>query len=213
VETITRRLKERRNRPGDETGFSLIELMIVLLVIAVLLAVAIPTYLSARDRAENRAAQETLNHANTLALSTYARNGTWTGNGTIFSASFQANIGTVENGDGAIPLGTSQSGALPPGTPLNQLIAENHGGQWVLLENASQDGWCFGVLSVESASSTALTGHAALGPGGGAPTVDLGSVPGVGTWYAAEKQQGGSCTVGGFASGWQSTWSAATAAV
>jgi len=211
VEAITRRLKERRNRPGDETGFSLIELMIVLLIIAIILAVAIPTYLSARDRAENRAAQEVLGHANTLALSAYARSGAWTNHGfigAIFPATLQANIGTFSNGQ--TTLGTSQSVALPPGTPLNQLIAEDHGSQWVLMENASQDGWCFGLLSVESASSAALTGSAVSANTG--QSVNLGSVPGVGTWFAAEKQQGGNCTVGGFSSGWQSTWSAATAA-
>jgi len=203
-------LAHLRRRRGDETGFSLIELMIVLLIIAILLAVAIPTYLSARDRAENRAAQETLSHADTAAMTAYARNGAWS-NGVpslIFADSTFANIGIIANG-GQTTLGASQSYALPPGTPLDELIAEDHGSQWALFENASKDGWCFGELLVESQASTALSGYA-VDPGNGT-TVDLGGVPGVGTWYAAEKQQGGSCTVGGFASGWQPTWSAATA--
>lgn len=53
---LTRHLAERRR--SGQGGFSLVELMVVLLIIAVLLGVAIPTYLGARDRAENRAAQE-----------------------------------------------------------------------------------------------------------------------------------------------------------
>lgn len=70
---LTRRLAERRGHP-DDPGFSLIELMIVLLIIAILLGVAIPTYLSARDRAENRAAQEDIHTAIVTAVSLFAAN-------------------------------------------------------------------------------------------------------------------------------------------
>jgi type IV pilus assembly protein PilA len=43
--------------PRREEGFTLIELMVVVLVIAVLLAIAIPTFLAARERTHRRAAQ------------------------------------------------------------------------------------------------------------------------------------------------------------
>lgn len=46
-----------------EHGFSLIELMTVVLVIAVLLAIAIPVLQGAKDRASNRAAQANIHHA------------------------------------------------------------------------------------------------------------------------------------------------------
>src|SRR5262249_6810525 len=48
-----------RRRDGDE-GFTLIELMVVVLIIAILIAIAIPTFLGARQRAQNRAAQSSL---------------------------------------------------------------------------------------------------------------------------------------------------------
>ncbi|MDE3206718.1 MAG: prepilin-type N-terminal cleavage/methylation domain-containing protein, partial [Acidobacteriota bacterium] len=48
-------IKERRDR--DEEGFTLIELMVVVLIIAILLAIAIPTFLGARNGANARAAQ------------------------------------------------------------------------------------------------------------------------------------------------------------
>jgi len=202
-------LRRPAHRRGDEGGFSLIELMIVLLVTAILSAVAIPTYLSARDRAENRAAQEVLAHANAFALSSYAQNGTWTGN--FYPAALQAGIGDVWDFGPSAILGTSQSRSLPPGTPLYEQIAEFYGTQWMLLENATEGGWCFGELSVESASSTALTNT--TGYATGAPPNDqpfpLGQVPGVGTWYAASRQLDGSCRLGEFHSGWRSTWSAA----
>ncbi len=58
-------------RPGprrDERGFTLIELMVVVLIIAILLAIAIPTYLGARERANDRAAQSNLRNAHTNEL-------------------------------------------------------------------------------------------------------------------------------------------------
>jgi type IV pilus assembly protein PilA len=51
-------LQKRLNR--DEDGFTLIELMVVILIIAVLMAIAIPTFLGAQDRAKDRAAQSDL---------------------------------------------------------------------------------------------------------------------------------------------------------
>jgi type IV pilus assembly protein PilA len=46
----------QRRRP-DEHGFTLIELMIVVLIIGILIAVALPTFLGARSRAQNRKVQ------------------------------------------------------------------------------------------------------------------------------------------------------------
>ena len=47
----------------DDDGFTLIELMVVVLIIAILLAIAIPTFLGARERAQNRAAQSDIRNA------------------------------------------------------------------------------------------------------------------------------------------------------
>lgn len=52
--------KRLRNR--DE-GFTLIELMVVVLIIAILIAIAVPTFLGARKRAQDRAAQSNIRNA------------------------------------------------------------------------------------------------------------------------------------------------------
>jgi type IV pilus assembly protein PilA len=56
----------KRRQKGEE-GFTLIELMVVVLIIAILLAIAIPTFLGARKRAQDRAAQSSLRNALTAA--------------------------------------------------------------------------------------------------------------------------------------------------
>lgn len=62
-------LEYLRRRREDEQGFTLIELMVVVLIIAILIAIAIPTFLGAQDRARDRAAQSDLRNAFTAAKS------------------------------------------------------------------------------------------------------------------------------------------------
>jgi type IV pilus assembly protein PilA len=57
----------RRRLNKDEQGFTLIELMVVVLIIAILIAIAIPTFLGAQDRARDRGAQSDLRNALTAA--------------------------------------------------------------------------------------------------------------------------------------------------
>jgi type IV pilus assembly protein PilA len=57
-------LKAIRKRMEDrEEGFTLIELMVVVLIIAILIAIAIPTFLGARQRAQDRAVQSNIRNA------------------------------------------------------------------------------------------------------------------------------------------------------
>ena len=64
-----------RQRRGDRgEGFTLVELMVVVLIIAILLAIAIPTFLGARERAQDRAAQSNLRNAYTAAKAIFTDN-------------------------------------------------------------------------------------------------------------------------------------------
>jgi len=66
LQTLRRRLQGER-----EGGFTLIELMVVVLIIAILIAIPIPTFLGARTRAQDRAAQASLRNALVAAKSIY----------------------------------------------------------------------------------------------------------------------------------------------
>jgi type IV pilus assembly protein PilA len=57
----------RQRLTKSDEGFTLIELMVVVLIIAILIAIAIPTFLGAQDRARDRGAQSDLRNALTAA--------------------------------------------------------------------------------------------------------------------------------------------------
>ena len=72
-------LQAMRKRMEDDKGFTLIELMVVVLIIAILIAIAIPTFLGLRQRAQDRAAQSDLRNALTAAKAFFTDGDTYTG--------------------------------------------------------------------------------------------------------------------------------------
>ena len=75
--TVMQRLNDRRSAEGEvgeDAGFTLIELMVVLLILAILLAIAIPTFLGVTKSANDRAAQSNLNTALLNAKAQYQNN-------------------------------------------------------------------------------------------------------------------------------------------
>ena len=72
-EQLRKRLEGR-----TEEGFTLIELMVVVLIIAILLAIAIPSFLGARGKAQDRAAQSNVRNALTAEKTYFSDNQTYT---------------------------------------------------------------------------------------------------------------------------------------
>jgi type IV pilus assembly protein PilA len=68
-----------RKRLRSEKGFTLIELLVVMIILAILMAVAIPSYLSFRDRANRSAAGADLRAAIPSVEAYFSDNGTYSG--------------------------------------------------------------------------------------------------------------------------------------
>jgi type IV pilus assembly protein PilA len=92
MKDLVKRARERAHpveiegEEAAEAGFTLIELMVVLLIIAILLAIAIPTFLGVTNTAGDRAAQSNLTNALTEGKALYEVNDAYTGTNAAYTA-------------------------------------------------------------------------------------------------------------------------------
>ena len=73
------RLNQRISRSRNEGGFTLIELLVVIIIIGILLAIAIPSYMKFRDRANKSAAQANVRSSIPAVEAYFADNNTYAG--------------------------------------------------------------------------------------------------------------------------------------
>ncbi len=118
-----------------DDGFTLVELMVVVLIIAILIAIAIPTFLGARTRAQDRAVQSNLRNSLTAAKVFYSDR----------TADYNLVVGDLDDVHAGL---TFVPGLAPTqvevgftieanqdGTPTQaiQFVAQSHSGRWFCL--------------------------------------------------------------------------------
>jgi type IV pilus assembly protein PilA len=147
------RISRRRK---DEEGFTLIELMVVILIIAILIAIAIPTFLGARSTAQDRAAQSDLRNGLTAVKTAYVDSQNY--------ASDQAS-GAWNSVEPSLTFLSSGNSTAP-----NQIASTTTGTDTVVLANYSKSGKCWLIEDVTGAdgNDTAGTFYATQSASGGA---------------------------------------------
>lgn len=129
-------IARQRLQKDDEDGFTLIELMVVVLIIAILLAIAIPTFLGAQDRARDRGAQSELRNALTAAK-TIA-----TDDAGLFTNVTTATLATAEGS-------LTYAGNLVPATKVVSVAVQTTNSE-LLLQTKSASGTSFAICANSS---------------------------------------------------------------
>jgi type IV pilus assembly protein PilA len=125
--------KGRTELEGAEAGFTLIELMVVLLIMAILLAIAIPTFLGVKTGAQDRAVQSNLTNGLTSAKAAYANGGT-------YASTAAAEVTALQSAEPNI---TFEATAATSGTNNLYVLTDGATGQQLLLVGYSQSGTCW----------------------------------------------------------------------
>jgi type IV pilus assembly protein PilA len=154
------RLNDRRDAVGDtgeDAGFTLIELMVVLLILAILLAIAIPTFLGVTKSANDRAAQSNLNTGLINAKSIFQQNSQSYALGATaasLSSSMATSLGSAE--PNLAFSAAAVTAGLSPATISVSVAAD--GNAIVLAEQSKGTSNCWYVVDNSAVESTTTNG-------------------------------------------------------
>jgi len=164
-------------RPCSDEGFTLIELMVVLLILAILLAIAIPTFLGVTKSANDRAAQSNLNTALVTAKSIFQTNSqSYALAGGVGAASLTANnaalVGSLTTSGTSLSFTTGTVSAGLAQSTISVGIAQDGNGV-ILASQAKGTNSCWYVIDNAVAESSGGTNYANV------PS----NAQAAGTWY------------------------------
>jgi type IV pilus assembly protein PilA len=139
----------RSDLESAEAGFTLIELMVVLLIMAILLAIAIPTFLGVKSGAQDRSIQSDLTNAMTSAEAGYASGGSFVtaASEVVALSSYEPNI--------SFETGVAADGGTHPN---NLSVNTSSDGQQLLLVGYSQSGTCWAAEDNEGDTTGYISG-------------------------------------------------------
>ncbi|MGX6447149.1 type IV pilin protein [Patulibacter sp. S7RM1-6] len=94
-------LARLRARAAQDKGFTLVELLVVILIIGILAAIAIPLFLGEKDKANDASAQSAVRNAASQVESFYTTNNTYVGANAdgVIDSSLEPKPTVVPNGE------------------------------------------------------------------------------------------------------------------
>lgn len=121
---------------GRDDGFTLIELMIVVLIIAIILAIAVPTFFGAVKRSKDRRAQSLVRNVLTSQLAHWAENQQFSSDLDVLrdnenAVSYAPNIGAIGASPSTVYVTVGNDGGEPNDTIVVGAQADDGRCYWI----------------------------------------------------------------------------------